>query len=44
MLEKLRVDYLAAKQGSIEQIPVAVADETGEQAVATYPCGRVIPH
>ncbi|MBW4621877.1 MAG: deoxyhypusine synthase [Cyanosarcina radialis HA8281-LM2] len=44
MLEKLREDYLAAKPGSSDRIPVAVADETGEQPVATYPCGRVIPH
>ena len=40
MLEKLRIDYLAAKTQPIEEIPAAVASE---QTVTTYPCGRMIP-
>ncbi|MBD1832071.1 deoxyhypusine synthase [Cyanobacteria bacterium FACHB-472] len=45
MLDKLRTDYLAAKTQPIEEIPAAVADSAfGEQPVATYPCGRVIPN
>ena len=40
MLEKLRIDYLAAKTQPIEEIPAAVA---AEQTVTTYPCGRMIP-
>ncbi|MBD1934010.1 MULTISPECIES: homospermidine biosynthesis protein [Cyanophyceae] len=45
MLDKLRTDYLAAKTQPIEEIPAAVADSaSGEQPVATYPCGRVIPN
>lgn len=43
MLEKLRIDYLAAKTQPVDQIPVAVADSASEQPVATYPCGRLIP-
>ncbi|MBD1905277.1 deoxyhypusine synthase [Funiculus sociatus GB2-A5] len=45
MLDKLRTDYLAAKTQPIEDIPAAVAESaSGEQPVATYPCGRVIPN
>ena len=45
MLDKLRTDYLAAKTQPIEEIPAAVAESaSGEQPVATYPCGRVIPN
>lgn len=44
MLEKLRADYLAAKTQPTEEIPAAVAEIASEQPVATYPCGRVIPH
>ena len=44
MLEKLRTDYLAAKSQPVDQIPVAVAESAAEPSVATYPCGRVIPH
>lgn len=44
MLEKLRADYLAVKTQPTEEIPAAVAEIAFEQPVATYPCGRVIPH
>lgn len=44
MLEKLRIDYLAAKTRPSEQIPAAVAEDASEQPVATYPCGRLIPN
>lgn len=45
MVEKLRVEYLAAKQQSGEKIPAVMREEIGaDKAVATYPCGRVIPH
>lgn len=44
MLEKLRIDYLAAKTRPSEQIPAAVAENASEQPVATYPCGRLIPN
>jgi len=40
MLEKLRIDYLAAKTQPLEEIPAAVS---AEQSVTTYPCGRMIP-
>jgi deoxyhypusine synthase len=43
MLEQLRTEYLAAKTQPVEQIPAAVAEIASEH-VATYPCGRVIPH
>ena len=43
ILEKLRTDYLAAKTQPVDQIPAAVA-ENAEQHMATYPCGRLIPH
>jgi len=43
MLEKLRADYQAAKTGSSDEIPSAVARSEDEQPVATYPCGRLIP-
>lgn len=43
MLEKLRADYLRAKTQPSEQIPAAVALSASEQ-LATYPCGRLIPH
>ncbi len=44
MLEKLRIDYLAAKTRPSEQIPAAVAENASEQPVTTYPCGRLIPN
>jgi deoxyhypusine synthase len=44
MLEQLRTDYLAAKTQPTDKIPEAVADAATEQPIATYPCGRVIPH
>jgi len=44
MLEQLRREYLATKTQPVEQIPAAVAEIASEQPVATYPCGRVIPH
>jgi deoxyhypusine synthase len=42
MLEKLRADYMSAKK-QIDKIPAAVAESASEQ-LATYPCGRLIPH
>lgn len=44
MLEKLKVDYLAAKTQPSEKIPAAMAENVAEQPVATYPCGRLIPN
>lgn len=45
MLAKLQADYLKAKTQPADQIPAAVAEMASEeQPVATYPCGRVIPH
>ncbi len=44
LLEKLRVDYLATKTQSSSDIPPAVAESATDPAVATYPCGRLIPH
>lgn len=44
MLGKLRADYLAAKTQPADQIPSAMAENVAEQPVATYPCGRLIPH
>jgi deoxyhypusine synthase len=43
MLEKLRTDYMSAKTQPTDKIPAAVAESASEQ-VATYPCGRLIPH
>ncbi len=43
MLAKLQVDYLAAKNRPVEDIPAAVAENASEQTT-TYPCGRLIPH
>ncbi|GAX34491.1 homospermidine biosynthesis protein [Nodularia sp. NIES-3585] len=43
MYDKLQKDYLAALAQPSEKIPAAVAD-MASQEVATYPCGRVIPH
>ncbi|WP_026735519.1 homospermidine biosynthesis protein [Fischerella sp. PCC 9605] len=43
MLERLRADYLAVHTQPPEKIPVAMA-EAASQEVATYPCGRMIPH
>lgn len=42
MLEKLRTDYMSAKKLT-DKIPAAVAESASEQ-LATYPCGRLIPH
>jgi deoxyhypusine synthase len=42
MLEKLRADYMSAKKPA-DKIPAAVAESASEQ-LATYPCGRLIPH
>ena len=44
MLEKLRAAYQLAKTRPSDQIPAAVAESASEQPVATYPCGRLIPH
>ncbi|NMG18355.1 homospermidine biosynthesis protein [Brasilonema bromeliae] len=44
MLDKLRTDYLAAKTQSVDEIPVAVAQSTSSQEVATSPIGRLIPN
>lgn len=44
MLEKLKVDYLAAKTQPTEEIPATMAKNAAEQPVATYPCGRLIPN
>lgn len=43
MFNKLQTDYLAALAQPSDQVPAAVA-EMASQEVATYPCGRVIPH
>lgn len=43
MFNKLQTDYLAAKDQPSDQVPAAVSD-MASQEVATYPCGRVIPH
>lgn len=44
MLQNLQAAYLAAKTQPSDQVPAAVADMASEEPVATYPCGRVIPH
>jgi len=44
MLEKLRTDYMSAATQPSDKIPAAVAESASEQPVATYPCGRLIPH
>ncbi len=44
MLSKLRTAYQSAQTQPVEQIPASVAQSASEQAVATYPCGRMIPH
>ena len=44
MLQKLQQAYLAAKTQPSDRVPTAVAEMASEQPVATYPCGRVIPH
>ena len=44
LLSTLRTAYQAAKTKSSDQIPAAVAESASEQPVATYPCGRLIPH
>lgn len=45
ILQKLQAAYLSAKTQPSDQVPAAVADmASDEQAVATYPCGRVIPN
>lgn len=44
MLEKLRTDYLAVKTQPTDQIPAAMTENVSEQPIATYPCGRLIPH
>jgi len=44
MLEKLRIDYMSAATQPSDKIPAAVAESASEQPVATYPCGRLIPH
>ncbi len=43
MLSKLRTAYQSAQTQPVEQIPAAIAESASEQ-VATYPCGRLIPH
>jgi deoxyhypusine synthase len=43
MFAKLQTDYLAALAQPSDKVPAAVAD-MASQEVATYPCGRVIPH
>ncbi|MEA5579895.1 deoxyhypusine synthase [Nodularia harveyana UHCC-0300] len=43
MYAKLQTDYLAALAQPSDKVPAAVAD-MASQEVATYPCGRVIPH
>ncbi|KZL51009.1 deoxyhypusine synthase [Nodularia spumigena CENA596] len=43
MFAKLQKDYLAALAQPSDKVPAAVAD-MASQEVATYPCGRVIPH
>ena len=42
MLSTLRTAYQSVKK-PLDEIPPAVADSASEQAVATYPCGRLIP-
>jgi deoxyhypusine synthase len=44
MIEKLRTDYLAAKNQPLDKIPAAVAESAAEPSAATYPCGRLIPN
>ncbi len=44
MLQNLQAAYLAAKTQPSDKVPAAVAEMASEQPVATYPCGRVIPH
>lgn len=43
MMEKLRTDYMNAKAQPTDKIPAAVAESASEH-LATYPCGRLIPH
>lgn len=43
MMEKLRTDYMNAKAQPTDKIPAAVAENASDQ-LATYPCGRLIPH
>lgn len=43
MMEKLRIDYMSAKTQPSDKIPAAVAESAADH-VATYPCGRLIPH
>ncbi|MBV8887856.1 MAG: deoxyhypusine synthase [Chroococcidiopsidaceae cyanobacterium CP_BM_RX_35] len=44
MLSQLQTAYQAAKTQPVEKVPAAVAESASEQPVATYPCGRLIPH
>ena len=43
MMEKLRTDYMNAKAQPTDKIPATVAESATDQ-LATYPCGRLIPH
>lgn len=43
MIEKLRTDYMNAKAQPTDKIPAAVAENASDH-LATYPCGRLIPH
>lgn len=43
MMEKLRTDYMNAKAQPTDKIPAAVAESASDH-LATYPCGRLIPH
>jgi deoxyhypusine synthase len=43
LYDKLRTDYLAAKNQPVEEIPAAVAGDASGGA-STYPCGRLIPN
>jgi len=43
MMEKLRTDYMNAKVQPTDKIPAAVAENASDH-LATYPCGRLIPH
>ncbi|MBW4637381.1 MAG: deoxyhypusine synthase [Gloeocapsa sp. UFS-A4-WI-NPMV-4B04] len=43
MMEKLRTDYINAKAQPTDKIPAAVAENASDH-LATYPCGRLIPH
>ena len=43
MMEKLRTDYMNAKAQPTDKIPAAVAENASDH-LATYPCGRLIPH